>query len=260
MGALAPRRLPGLLAGSLVSVLALAALPVAPAAADNCHRLKDVKYFHGHFSYANSISASGSDPDSGGTESVGLYDQVDSADVKLHLVEAPDRHHPGPYRFAGPASGGQVSVQDSWENTGTDISGDATYDKALPKKNGGGASLAIFRNECKFTIGAGFTVKPSFSGDLDVKPGRVGAVFDALTGKVGEGVTVEGNDKPGIYEENCVNLPVPACANMETPWYGDLFELWECHSLDTSHCNLQSDQPTGHGRFSWHLKPKYYGK
>jgi hypothetical protein len=257
------RTLLRLVAGLAASVLLLVTLPVTPAAANNCRDLKRVKSFHGHFSLHFSISASGTDPDSGGMEDIHLNEDVDGAHGTLSGGALPvppgaPKNFPREYSFDGSASGGNAGVIDSFENTGTDLSGQATDLNPL-KKHSAGALLGINRTSCKYTFGAAFTVKPMFTGDADVNPGRVGWTAAKPNNDVPGSLQLNGSHLLGIYEESCAYraLRHRACLNLETPWLAEFVELKQCGSLDTSHCTLKPDEPLGEARLEWHLTPRY---
>jgi hypothetical protein len=241
-----------------VTALALAAIAPTPAAASNCRRLKHVKSFHGHVSFSSDATTSGKDPDSGGTEEIDLHEQFQGVAVKLHELPA-STVHPELREFVGEASGGNVSVQDSFENTGTDLSGQALYGGRVSKKNGGAANLVIDRKNCRYLFAPGFHVRPTFSGDPGVNPGGL-IGFSALPEYdfARDSLVLKDSQKSHLFEDSCANLTLKvSCVNLSTGWLGDYFRLQQCHSLDTSMCTLHPDDPIGHGDIHWHLRPKF---
>jgi hypothetical protein len=236
----------------------LAAMAPTPAAASNCRRLKHVKSFHGHISFNFDGSASGSDPDSGGTETIDLHEHFQGVEVKLHRLPS-NPALPNLHQFVGDASGGNVSVQDSFENTGTGLDGQATYSGPV-SKNGGAAGLTIGRKTCHYRLDPGFYVKPKFSGDSDVNPGFIGFSTEPNIDGVGQGLTLKDDQTGALLEIPCGDADrtyMGSCFNLETNWLGDYFRLKECGSLDVSKCKLTENDPIGHGDTHWHLRPKF---
>jgi hypothetical protein len=241
-----------------VTALALAAIAPTPAAANGCRRLKHVKSFHGHVSFNFDGDTSGTDPDSGGMEEIGLHQHFQGVEVKLHRLP-PSTVHPELRLFVGEASGGNVSIQDSFENTGTDLSGQANYSGPVSKKGGGAAELVVDRNKCRYLFQAGFHVRPTFSGDSVINPGSlVGFAAEPEVDSVGAGLTLKDDQTLHLLEAPCaITSFMGSCANLGTGWLGDYFRLAQCHSLDTSKCTLHPDDPIGHPNIHWHLKPKF---
>jgi hypothetical protein len=251
--------LPLLVAGIAASMLALALLAPAPAAATACRKLKQVKSFHGQVTVVFHEDASGSDPGSGGQEFIDLHEAYDNVGVKLHRDPAPGLERRGVYLFRGDGSGGKVKIDDTFENTGgTGLDGEATYHKPLPKKNSGGVDVAIDREKCKYVLGPGFHVRPDYSGDADVNPGLAGFVAAPRPDDVSDGLKLKDGQPLHLFEESCETAGGPAgCVNLAIGWFGDYFELTQCHSLDTSHCTLNPDKPVGTVAVAWDLKPTF---
>jgi hypothetical protein len=252
----------GLLAHAWPIGLALAvcvwmlALAVAPAAV-GCPSLRHVKSFHGHATATFAAAASGKDPDSGGTETIGFG----RAARKLH-VKLPDKVHGSPHHrpftlFAGQARGGSVTVDDSFDNTGTDIGGDATHNGPL-RRNHGTASAVFAHKACKYRFQLGFQIPTTFHGDDEVDPGGVGDFAYSDAKHIPRDLTLHGDQKLPIRADPCTAIKKGAgCGGIDSSWYGDLVDLFECGSLNISGCQLHGNTEIGKASLSWHLKPKY---
>jgi hypothetical protein len=116
---------------------------------------------------------------------------------------------------------------------------------------------------CQYQLVGEFGVDPHFSGDPEVNPGQfVGGAVSAKVHHLPKDLVLTGSDNSKIYPDDCATLhPIPStCANIVTNWEGDLTELVECGSLDTSGCNLRGDVPIGNADISWKLKPTFQKK
>ncbi len=229
------------------------ALSAVPATASACASLRKVKSFHGHASASIVALTSGSDPESGGTETIG-FGRV-AQQLAINLTEKVKGH--GIVDFTGSATGGKLSVDDTFENSGADIAGEAKYDHPLPK-NRGAVDLLLNRKTCEYKFELGFIVKPTFDGDAEVNPGNLGENVSSQAKGIAGDLSLHGFAASGAYPE-CSDplLAAGACAGIESGWMGDFIDLFECGSLDTSACTLSNEPEIGHASFSWDLKPRF---
>jgi hypothetical protein len=245
-----------------VVCLSAMALSVAQAGAANCPSLRRVKTFHGQASASFAVGASGEDPSSGGTETIGLGRAAQKVTINLfHKIRGKLPSGRPFFIYNGHASGGTVGVADSFENTGTDVAGDATYSGPL-RKDDAGALVLFDRKACKYKFDMFFEVDPVFEGDEELKPGTVGGWTHSEAVAIPDNLSLHGSEALKIHPD-CVSDPLaakPACAGVYNFWTIDVIELTECGSLDLTNCTLTEDPEIGTASLSWHLKPTFYKK
>ena len=172
----------------------------APSAASACPSLKHVKSFHGHASIRFSGTASGEDQSSGGSETVTLHHKVAQAQIKLTDFA----REPGRILVAGTVSGGTVTVNDSYDNTGSDTQGSETYSGPINDPIGTGVELVVDRQTCRWKLGVSVQVKGvSFKGDT-ANPGT--AIYQDADSKwhdISNSLHAVSSDTDHVYYGRC---------------------------------------------------------
>jgi hypothetical protein len=162
--------------------------------------------------------------------------------------------------FTGKASGGGVSVSDTFKNTGTMQTGTADYGGAVTNQrpNFGSAALYLATIPCKYQLEVGFGVKTTFSGDPAVQPGAAVTGFAYSQEKhIPNSLKLSGDATPDAYDSGCPGNPFTtgnACYTFGGGWTTDFGTLEQCHSVVASNCVSRED-PVGTAKFSWGLSP-----
>lgn len=249
----------GLVLGACASLALTAA--IAPAAASACSSLANVKSFSGHAGLRFNATASGEDPGNGGTETIALSRQASS--VEIHLTH---RKLSGGYAlFTGKVSGGTVTVDDTFVDTGSTLSGKETYSGPLTNKppNYGTAFLALDQSTCSYQLTLGYGVATNFQGDEQINPGTsAGASAYSEMEAIPKDFHLIGGAGPDADINTC---PDPRTTKMSCYDFGggfavDFGTLFECHSVVASSCESGGQIP-GSTSFIWVLLPTYkHGK
>jgi hypothetical protein len=235
-----------------------AALAAAPIAASACPSLRSVNSFRGHADLGFSATASGQDPGNGGTETVGLSRSVSSVQIRLTAKKVIGG---GVVVFTGKASGGAVSVSDTFNNTGTMQSGAEDYGGPVTNQlpNFGSAELFLNTRSCKYQFEVGLGAETTFSGDAAVQPGATVTGFAYGERRhIPNSLNLSGATTPDVYDNNCPGSPFVtgrACYAFGGGWTTDFDTLKRCHSVVAANCG-PSGEPLGTATFSWSLQPQ----
>lgn len=231
------------------------------SAAAGCPSLRNVVAFDGHVSETIGEAFSGAD---GGDGTLTIQLGRVARNVHIHLG---DKRHPRNatyYVFSGRTSGGHVSIDDVYEDTGLDYAGELKYDSAVSPNSGGGV-LVIDRRSCTYKLNVGFVFAATYTGDPEVDRGHLvtfGAstspdvhIFAPSLGLHG-GTLFRG---PLAPQPACDPLLADACAYLYSEWMPELLELYECGTVDLTNCSLADDDPhfKTPATFTWTLKPVY---
>jgi hypothetical protein len=237
------------------------ALVLAPLAGASCRSLRDVRAFAGHVTEHVGAQATGlSCPDCGGS-TVGI--QLGHAMHKVHFHVGNKRHVSRFfYDFKGPPSGGMVAVDDGYEDTAADFSGELKYHGPLPKKATGEGLLLITHKTCNYNFSASVAFAATYKGDPEIDPGRTAGINGASKVKpLPHDLILSGSDKLPIYP-SCSELGVlSGCAEIGSGWTQHLVTLQQCgYLLPPSGDNCADDmnpQLKTPASFSWHLHPVF---
>jgi hypothetical protein len=247
----------------------LVALVLAPGASADCPSFQHVKAYTGRVSENVGAVASGDYPASegGGTQTIQLGRSVVGA--RVHFEKK--THHPnGDYSFDGPLNGGQVILDDVYEDTGTDYHGELKYNGPVINEEGlndnfGGLGL-MRRPKCRYKLAFNFLFYAKYQGDPEVNYGQlIGFGAFSTTNPIPKDLKLKGNAQVLPHPDYEPDNPWEwnkALVALNSPWMPDLITLVDCGSpvpLDPN-CpgdgppNPQFDTPAS---ISWHLDPVY---
>lgn len=238
-----------------------ATLLVVPSLASACPTLRNVKAFHGFAHMLFDGHATGSDPGSGGTETIALARSITA--LKLSLTDKFDGRLPAGggrvIEYIGTARGGDTEVDDTFDNTGTDKSGEVTYGGPVPK---GDATLVLMRSTCSFKLHVAFSLVGKYSGDPELDPGRVGGASITDRFPTPPDLHIRGSQAIDDYPActPVLGYEGSGCGLFGSGWVYDLQDLSQCLSTDTSGCTESDEVPIGHGTMGWNLKPTFKKK
>jgi hypothetical protein len=255
------------LVASLAAAIAIAvavghASPARGSAATECPSLRNVVAFDGHVSETIGEALSGAD---GGEGDLNIQLGRVASNVHIHLA---NKRHPGTpgaplYVFSARVSGGHVSIDDVYEDTGADYAGELKYEGAVSPHSGGG-SLVIDRRSCTYKLNVGFVFEATYTGDPEVDRGHLvtfgasdsGAHIFAPNLGLGGGVAFRGALAP---QPGCDPVLAEPCAYLSSDWMPELLELYECGTTDLTNCAITDDEPhfKTPATFTWTLKPVY---
>jgi hypothetical protein len=242
------------------SVTALGAMP---AAASACPSLAGVKSFHGHAHMAFDAQASGpddpSDPNSR-TETVTLDRSLASLDIKLTHK---DVTRSGAVIFHGKASGGAVSINDTFDESGdSSIHSLVHYEGGLRNQlpSFGGATLFLYPKGCKYQLTVGFNLRAQSSGEIYGSSGVGGGAY-SHTKHIPASLKLGGTAAPDAYYGCPYTLTTgsTSCYEFSGGFATDFMTLFQCHSAQAVNCS-SSDGPVGVATFAWHLEPSFKKK
>jgi hypothetical protein len=241
--------------------VSLTGLAVVPSAASACASLARVKSFHGTAQFMNfSETASGQDAGGGGNTTIDL--ERDAQSLKVNLTRNTLLSRSGIIAFTGTASGGQVSVKDSYKDTGSGHSGAEDFSGPLKNKspNSGKAWLYFDTRTCTYQAEAGFTVKATFTGDETVRPSAsVTGLAYGDKRHTPASLKLQGAESPHAYYPSCPRASILAghsCYVLSGGWAGDFAVLAQCQSAGGG-CGLNDQQSVGNATFAWALSPTY---
>lgn len=263
-------RLPAILvvAAAAAVVASVAASPShagargARAGAAPCPGFAHVASYHGVVSASFTATASGSDPGNGGTQTIALDRKA--TNLKLTLggkIVSRVPAYAGATFFLGKASGGAVSVGDTFANTGTGFKGSVHGGgPAVP----GAAALALFPSTCRYQFGFSFGAHTSFGGDDAIHPGL--SVHGSAYGPSrhippSSALKLAGSVQVGVYETCRVSLPYEpppqdGCYVAGGGWTTDFATLFFCNSVVAANCKPEDEQE-GTAHISWSLVPSF---
>ncbi len=237
--------------------LSLAVGAVMPAGASACASLAGVKSFHGSAQMAFAVAATGEDPGQGGIETITLNRVATGLKVNLDEKDLGRKDT----LFDGKVSGGNVSVADTFNNTGDGFTGQETYNGPVTNDlpGYGAAFLAIDhrKSTCRYAVVIGYGATTEFSGDEEVKPPpTVGA--SASSGPVPIPDTLKLSDSRSLPAYlSCADETIPeACFDFGGGWMSEFATLALCHSVEAVNCSNDTE-PVGTASFSWNLSPTF---
>jgi hypothetical protein len=217
-----------------------------------------VKSFHGKAFLGFDAQNSGSDSANGGTYSAELKRNLSSLQIHLtHKLVLTNGH----VVFSGKASGGDASVDDSYDDTGADASGKETHNGPLVGEPPafGTASVYINANTCKYQLFVSFAVPTTVSGTFDsgshlTVTGSAYSERDHLPNSL----SPVGGDSPNAYSGGCPGNPLKkgtSCYRYGTGIVG----LCNTSDVSTSKCPARGE-PVGNVHFFWTLKPTFFAR
>ena len=207
-----------------------------------------------------SETASGQDVGGGGNTTIDL--DRDAASLQIDLTRNKLLSRRGIVAFTGTASGGQVSVNDSYQDTGSGHGGAEHYSGPLKNKspNFGKAWLYFDTRTCKYQAEAGYTVRTTFSGDAAVQPAAsVTGLAYGNKRHTPASLKLAGAEAPHAYYPSCPGASIVAgksCYVLSGGWAGDFAVLAQCQSVGGG-CGANDQQSVGLATFSWNLSPTY---
>ena len=243
-----------LILGFCVSMAACAA---APAGASACASLAGVKTFHGTAHMVFAVAASGEDPGNGGVETITLNRVATGLKVNLDERDLGKKDT----LFDGKASGGNLSVGDTFNNSGDGFSGQETYNGPVTNSLPGyGTAFVVIdhrTNSCRYAVVVGYGATTEFSGDEEVKPPpTVGASASSGPVPVPDSLKLSDSRSLPAYL-SCANETVPeACFDFGGGWMTEFATLALCHSVEAVNCSSDTE-PVGTASFSWNLSPTF---
>lgn len=241
----------------------VAALAVMPAGASACPSLAGVTAFKGHAHMIFTAQASGPDdpsrPDSP-TESVRLDRSLTSLDIKLNHKDVTKF---GVVIFHGTASGGNVSIDDTFDESGDSSAHSVEhYDDRLKNQlpNFGSATLFVNPKTCKYQVTVAFNVKAQSSGEFHGSD-SVGGGADSHSKHIPASLKLAGSAGPNAYYSGCSDSPFngTSCYGFSGGFATDFMTLFDCHSAQAVNCS-SSEGPVGTAFFGWHLNASYVKK
>jgi hypothetical protein len=240
------------------------ALVAAPSASADCVSLRNVQAFTGHVTEVVGAAASGEWPD-GGSETIQLGHVVH----KVHLTLL-HKTHTGPLiSYDGPASGGNVEVDDLYSDSSNDYAGEITYNGPVmsPTRAATGASgsggLGIAHDQCKYKLNVGIYVRGKYQGDPEVDLGHwawLGAF--SSTEHLPDSLYLHGEwdaEAKSDFPENPQSF-YKGALSLSSPWMPDLELLLQCNSpVPNDNCYMPDaeSQLGTPSSFSWHLRPVF---
>ncbi len=236
----------------------MAACAAAPPGASACASLAGVKSFHGTAHMVFGAAATGEDPGQGGSETITLNRVATGLKINLDERDIGKKDT----AFYGKASGGTVSVGDSFNNSGDGFSGQENYNG--PVKNStpqlGSAEVIIDHRKgmCRYDVVVGYGVTTEFSGDEEVKPtSTVGAAAASGPVSLAESLNLSGSI-PLPATLNCPDETVPLrCYDFGGGgWTTEFGTLAQCHSVEAVNCSSDTE-PVGSATFGWSLSPTF---
>jgi hypothetical protein len=245
----------------------VAALGAIPAAASACPPLGGVKAFTGVAHLGFRAQASGSDEPGEPQYGIETIDLSRSAGLDIKLTHKLVSRL-GVVAFTGTASGGTVTVNDTFDDS-SDSSAHSAYNYQDPLSNQlpnfGTASLFLDPKKCKYQLTVSFGVRAQSSGEFqgsDSVGGGATSQPKQIPASLNLGRSVElVQDHPDAYY-TCPGDPLlsgKSCYQFSGGFATDFMTLFQCHSSQAVNCS-SSDGPVGTATFAWHLKPSYKKK
>jgi hypothetical protein len=236
----------------------LGTVSAAPAAASACASLAGVHSFHGHALLSFDGSASGPVEGTGGSETISLMRRAASLKLDLTHKTVGKGDYRGFVTFSGKARLGNVTVDDSFTESGSGSAASETYNgPALSTL--GSASVVLDTNDCLYAVTVTVGAKTMFSGDGSLQPGA--GVFVSAVGdrnRITRDLHLIGGVGPDAYLR-CPGDPLLSghpCFQLGGGWATDFAELKQCGSYPPQGNCASSDKPVGDGKFIWVLKPQ----
>lgn len=245
------------------AVLTIAATPSADA--KGCSRVAAVKSYHGIVHTEFDAQASGPN-ESGqpqyGIETITLFRSMQNVDVDLTRKLVANNPHTGRHViFSGKASGGNLTIKDTFADTVENTQGKSVYSgpvaNTLP--NFGRATVGFDLDTCRYQVVVSFATKTKFSGDKAISPplSASGGAFGEAA-KVPASLKLNGVSAPDAYQ-SCPDSPLTtgkACYGFGGGWTTDFMTLKRCNSTQAVDCS-PSGRKVGVATFAWHLSPSF---
>lgn len=241
----------------------------ATAALAACPSLTGVKAFSGSWSAAFTALASGEDPGENGAITIKLH--RDATNMKINLAtKATSKPLPIPVgpklpglsgftAFIGKGSGGSVTVDDTYANSGTSLTGSLsggappTYASVI---------LTLWPRVCQYQLLLSFGGRGVASGDASVPGTSVRAAAFTPRRPIPRSLKLSGSVSVKAYGSGCANPGGPpdeaGCYEYAGGWDSDFDMLKRCKSDVAVNC-APDDAPQGAAHLSWNLKP-IFGK
>lgn len=259
-----------------VALVALGALvpPLAspvPAGAHGCPSWARVKAFHGSGSMSFAGSATAPEPGSGLTKTVALARDASGLHIRLGgrvdpvkpTIQAGGKTIKLPTEFLGGASGGKVSVGDTYAYSDSGVTGTLSAGAPLQIPGAGAAFLVLYPHGCSYQLTASFDVATIYSGVPWGDKGGFGASGGAITPKrpIPKSLKLTGSAPLSAYYTGCsdvtdISPDEQGCYEFGGGWATDFNTLKTCHSVVAENCG-PDDEEEGTAHVSWSLTPKY---
>ncbi len=235
----------------------------AGAARADCVSMRNVRALTGTVTLALGATATGTDPSSSGSETVYL------SSAAKHVTVSLDRSFTSRFNGHvlvvrhGVVRGGTVTVDDSVENSGLDMSAEVKANGAVDGGSiHGTAVLAIDRSVCEYKLLVAFHGMGTFSGDTQVADGQwVSWSAQSRVLPVPASLNFHGSETPKVVAKcpDLLEASLGSCAELGGPWLVDLISLDQCGSIDHANCtpNDETALASAAATFSWHLKPVF---
>lgn len=202
------------------------------------------------------FNATNSDPDqtTGGTYTAELKHSVFGLKVNLTHKQVIHNAKGTHVIFAGKASGGDASVDDTYNDSGQ-FSGQETHSGALTNQppNFGRASLFFDLNKCKYQLFVSFGVETTVTGTFDA--GSQTTVTGTSYGDrnhIPKSLSLSDGVLQPAYGGQCPGNPLKS----GQPCYKfGIGIIGLCSTSDVGSNQCPSD-PVGHAHLTWNLKPK----
>jgi hypothetical protein len=253
----------------LVLAVAVGVLGIAPAAARACPSLAGIRAFRGKGSASFSASASGEDPGNGGVETVTLDRSNQNQRLRLAgKVKGKTLHVGGktikpPVVFLGGASGGEITIGDTFSNTGSGFTGSLSAAGPLKLPGAGAAAIVLYPQVCAYQLEFSFDEKTAFHGQVPIPSGN-GAGGGVITPRrhIPGSLKLSGGAAVGAYYSGCSGAERPdemGCYQFSAGWATDFQTLKLCNSVVAVGCG-RDDEEEGTAHVSWSLTPSFKKK
>ena len=246
------------LAAAVVAPAAMATAPRA-AAGSACTSMAGVKGFKGRASIGFNAQAHGQDVGNGGTYSASLSRDLSGIAIRLTTKTVT---RPGVILFTGTAGGGDVTVNDSFVDTGANAAGKEEHNGPLTHQlpTYGSAVLFVFPVPCRYQLEVAFGIQTTFTGNVpgaDPHPSITGSVYTAED-PISKSLTLSDDLDADVYwgggcPRDGMQRGLLACYMFG----GGEVGLCGTSDLVAADCSGPSDQRLSDSTatFSWHLTP-----
>lgn len=200
------------------------------------------------------LTATGTDPGLGGTETVTLVRRA----VELHLnlpKKLVGKH--GFTFFSGTMTGGAVTVADALDTSADGFEASLAYNGPLTRQLPifGSADIAFDRRKCRYELLLGYGVKASFEGDasLETDPEATTTVDGGPEALPHSLHLSDGGSIDAFL--SCPDTQGPqACVSFDGTWTAEFATLALCGSTVSVSCK-DDTEPVGSAHVGWSLTP-----
>lgn len=165
----------------------------------------------------------------------------------------------GWFPYAGWVGGGSASVDDSFSNSDSGLSGTLRYHGPLRRTPPSFTSATMLVNStaCTYVLSIGFNIRATFSGTT-ASPGRAagGTVYSPRS-PVPRNLRLNGTSAVPVSDSCSSKRSLFANAPCYEPaggWTSDYLMLKRCRSTIAGNCG-EPNRALGVAAFAWHLKP-----